>query len=208
VKRALMVLSLLCAQAHAEEAGFPAIRVGDSWEYSGYHDDDGLRSRPLHFKVEIEGESESGGLIPAHRDPRLPDDQQIGEVLDALPAGSCVADILVGLEVLNVEQCAAPPRVGSRWSRELPFKGGRTIRFDIRYAGRRMIAVPAGRFRAHRFDVEQHVISLATRSRVRRVYWYAPEVRGMLVMESQPIYSRGKQGTKVHVELQAFAPTP
>jgi hypothetical protein len=206
VKRAWIAAGLLCVQGHAAEAGFPAIRVGDAWVYAGYEKDKRLRTQPLHFKVEIEGESGAGGLVPVHRDPRINDEQQIGQVLDAAPLGTCVADVLTGIELLTVEQCESPPRAGSRWSREMPgSKQGRTIRFHFRYVGRKRIKVPAGRFLAHRFEVEQVETTASSEKRVLRLYWYAPEVRGIVIMESQPVDLLGnKRWPRMHAELQSF----
>ena len=218
MKRAWIAVGLLCVQGHAEEAGFPAIHVGDAWVYAGIEKDKRLRSRPLHFKVEIEGQSdghgEAGGLVPVHRDPRIHDEQQIGQVLDAAPVGTCVADVLTGIEVLTVEQCESPPRAGTRWAREIPGAKQSTVRLEFRYAGRKKVKVPAGRFLAHRFEVEQVETTVSSETRVRRVYWYAPDVRGIVIMESQPVDVFGnKRWPRMRAELQSFtaaqdAPVP
>lgn len=210
MNRTWIVVGLLCVQSHAEETGFPAIRVGDAWVYSGYQKDKRLRTQPLHFKVEIEGESGAGGLVPVHRDPRIDDERQIGHVLDATPAGTCVADVLTGIEVLTAQQCASPPKAGSRWTRvPADSRPGRSIRFDIHYAGRKKISVPAGRFDAHRFEVMKVETTLSTEMRVRRVYWYAPAVRGIVIMESQPVDLLGnKRWPRMRAELQDFAAAP
>lgn len=207
MKRAWIAAGLLCVQSHAEEAGFPAIRVGDAWVYSGYEKDKKLRSEPLHFKVEVESESARGSLVPVHRDPRIPDDQQIGQALDDVPAGSCVTDLLAGLEILTTEQCASPPRVGTSWSRNLRTRApGQSIRFEIRYTARKRVKVPAGRFLAHRFEVRQVTTTESGDSHLRRVYWYAPEVRGLVIMESQPIdILDNLRWPRLRAELQSFS---
>jgi hypothetical protein len=210
VKRAWIAAGLLCVQGHAEETGFPAIRVGDAWVYSGYQKDKRLRTQPLHFKVEIEADSHAGGLLPVHRDPRIDDERQIGQVLDPAPAGTCVADVLTGIEVLTVQQCASPPKAGSRWTRSLAeARPGHRIRLEIRYAGRKKITVPAGRFLSHRFEVLQVETDASTEIRVRRVYWYAPEVRGIVIMESQPVDLLGnKRWPRMRAELMTFTSEP
>ncbi len=206
MKRAWIAAGLLCVQCHAVEAGFPAIRVGDAWVYAGHEKDKRLRRQPLHFKVEIEAGGGTGGLVPVHRDPRIDDEQQIGQVLDAAPVGSCVTDVLTGIEVLTVRQCESPPKAGARWTREIPgARPDRTIRFQFYYAGRKKVKVPAGRFLAHRFEVEQVETTASTEKRVRRVYWYAPEVRGLVIMESQPVDVFGnKRWPRMRAELQSF----
>jgi hypothetical protein len=208
VKRAWIAAGLLCVQTHAEEAGFPAIRVGDAWVYSGYEKDKRLRSEPLHFKVEVESESAQGRLVPVHRDPRISDDQQIGQVLDEVPAATCVTDLLAGIEILSKEQCALLPRLGSTWSRlRRTAAPGSALRLDFRYAARKRIKVPAGRFLAHRFEVDQVTVTASGESRVRRVYWYSPEVRGLLVMESQPFdILDNPRWPRMRAELQSFTP--
>jgi hypothetical protein len=206
----IAVIGLLCAPAHAGESGFPPIRVGDSWVYSGFEKDKRLRSSPLHFKVEIESESGTGRLVPVHRDPRLHDEQQIGQVLDAAQEGTCVADMLAGIEVLTLQQCVTPPEPGTRWTRQLPGSfNGRSIRFEIHYAGQKKVKVPAGRFLAHRFQVEQVETTASGVKRIRRVYWYAPEVRGIVIMESQPLDLLGnKRWPRMRAELQSFTALP
>jgi hypothetical protein len=202
-----MIAGLLCAQARAGEAGFAVIRVGDSWVYSGFEQKPG-RDKPIHFKVEIEEKNAAGELIAVHRDPQIPEDEQIGHVLNPIPAGSCVADIPAGFAVLTREQCASPPKKGARWQRELHAAGDRHIRFEIHYAGRGKIKVPAGKFEAHRFEIEQFVTSLSTEIHLRRVYWYAPAVRGMVIIETRPIDLLGRRGNKLYAELQSFTAPP
>lgn len=201
-------LLFVCVQphAHAEEAGFPAIRIGDTWVYTGHQKDKRLRSQPLHLAVEIEGDAGASRLLPVHRDPGIPDEWQIGQVLDPVPAGTCVADLLAGLQILSVDQCESPPRAGMRWTRELPpAANGRQLRFDIRYVGRKRIKVPAGRFLAHRFDIEQTETRGSLTGRTRRVYWYAPEVRGIVIMDSQPVDELGiGRWPRLHAELEKF----
>lgn len=205
---AITGLGLLCAVAGAEEAGFPAIRVGDAWVYSGLQKDKRLRRKPLDFMVVIEEENDAGRLVPVHRDPQIHTDRQIGQVLDPVPSGTCVADLLSGIEILTVRQCASPPRVGTRWTRALPEARGRRIQFDIKYAGRKHVKVSAGRFLAHRFEVYQHETTPTTETRVRRVYWYAPEVRGIVIMESQPVDLLGRAGfPRLRAELASFSQT-
>lgn len=208
MKRAWIAAGLLCVSSHAEEAGFPAIHVGDAWVYSGYEKDKRLHNKPLHFKVEVESESLLGRLVPVHRDPRIPDDQQIGQALDDVPAGSCVTDLLAGVEILSIQQCASPPRVGTSWTRDLRTRvPGQSIRFDIRYTARKRVKVPAGRFLAHRFEIRQVTTSESGVSRLRRVYWYAPEVRGLLIMESQPVDMLDNlRWPRLRAELQSFTP--
>jgi hypothetical protein len=207
VKRAWIAAGLLCVQAHAEEAGFPAIRLGDAWVYSGYEKDKRLRSEPLHFKVEVESETAQGGLVPVHRDPRLSDDQQIGQVLDEVPAATCVTDLLAGVEILTMAQCKSPPRIGTSWTRNMRTRvPGQAIRFDIRYTARKRVKVPAGRFLAHRFEVRQVTATASGESQLRRVYWYAPEVRGLLIMETQPIDMLDNlRWPRLRAELQSFS---
>lgn len=208
MKLAWIAAGLLCVPLHAEEAGFPAIRMGDAWVYSGQKKDKRLHSQPLHFKVEVENETARGRLVPVHRDPRIPDDQQIGQALDDVPAGSCVTDLLAGVEVLSPEQCASPPRVGTSWSRNLRTRvPGQSIRLDIRYTGRKRVKVPAGRFLAHRFEVRQVTTAGSEDSLLRRVYWYAPEVRGLVIMESQPLdILDNLRWPRLRAELEFFSP--
>jgi hypothetical protein len=200
----IAVLGVLCADLRAEEAGYPAVRVGDSWEYSGHQQKGSLRRRPLRFRIDIEGVNPSGDLVAIHRDPSIDSDGQIGQVLDPVPAGGCVRDIMAGLDVLVPSQCATPPGKGARWSRELSLAGGRRIRFDFRYAGRERVRVPAGRFAAHRFEVDQQVIAGTTQIRLRRRYWYAPEVRTLVLMESETVDVLGRRGNRVFAELRSL----
>jgi hypothetical protein len=207
VKQAWMIAGLLCAQVGAGEAGFPVIRVGDSWVYSGYEQKPG-RDQPIHFKVDVEEQTSTGELIAVHRDPRIPEDEQIGQVFDPLPAGTCVADIPAGFHLLIAEQCASPPKLGTRWKRELDVAGDRNIRFEIHYSARKKIKVPAGKFEAHRFEIDQVVTSASSQMHIRRVYWFAPKVRGMVIIETQPIDELGRRGGKLHAELQSFTAPP
>jgi hypothetical protein len=65
--------------------------------------------------------------------------------------------------------------------------------------------VPAGRFLAHRFEVDQVTVTASGESRVRRVYWYSPDVRGLLVMESQPVdILDNPRWPRMRSELQNF----
>jgi hypothetical protein len=209
VKRAwIAALGLFCADLRAGEAGYPALRVGDSWEYSGHQQKGGLRREPLRFRVDIEGEEPDGALVAIHRDPALATDGQIGQLLDSIPAGACVRDLMAGLDVLVAAQCGEPPRKGARWSRELPPSGDRHIRFHFRYLGRDRVRVAAGRYAAHRFEVDQQVIAGATQVRVRRRYWYAPEVRGLVLMEFETVDALGRRGNRLFAELRSFTLAP
>jgi hypothetical protein len=207
VKQAWIVAGLLCTQIRAGEAGFSAIRVGDSWVYSGFEQKPG-RDQRIHFKVDVEEQTATGELIAVHRDPRISEDEQIGQVFDPIPAGTCVADIPAGFQLLMAEQCASPPKLGARWKRELAAAGDRKIRFEIHYSARKKIKVPAGKFEAHRFEIDQFVTSATSEIQIRRVYWFAPEVRGMVIIESQAIDQLGRRGGKLHAELQSFTAPP
>lgn len=198
---ALALLMTGGSLACAGEAAFPFVRQGDIWTY---------KQGDIFLAIEVMGLNSKGETLVGYTMASEPPDSSryIRNVSEPLPASICVGELLTRIVVLQGKRCAKRLHAGESWT--VRWKSGETkITDEFRFTGFRDVESPAGKFKVHVFEVDQHFDSPKGEASIKRTYFYSPEVRGMVYFGEQDFQGPDRRQIGQYESwLQKFTPGP
>ena len=208
-----LLLSCCCALAHADETPKPELRTGDTWVYAQTSTAPSAARTTLRAEFTVGWLSEGHDWIVLLRRASSAGPHQIhGQV----PEGQCVVDVTVPEALFRKRSCSAPLVPGEAWSAET--ESTRSITLNrYRYEGREEITTAAGTFNALKFSGERierpkgidaatpRAPATASEKRYATVWWYAPQVHGMVrVVRTMADAANGGTVDQIE-ELESYA---
>lgn len=195
----LCVISALSTAA--DQPYFPALAKGDSWAYHLEQGTVGSDPQVSLNGVEVIGQNDQGQFILAGFNPKLAADRQIMDILRTVDDDACAMDPFYGTIVRRAAQCEKPPKEGEDWRDYLKI-GDRTMKIHVVFQGKEPITVGAGEFNALRFACTADYLDSKKQkfAELKIDYWYAPEVKGFLKIDSRVTQNSGEKFLRATLE--------
>lgn len=128
--------------------------------------------------------------------------------LMTLTTDECLVDLLGKMALGLKNSCAIRLTPGMAW--QVDNENELTItRRQLKITGQEQVKTVLGNYIALRIEAHEEVSEMASTSVIKRihaVYWYAPELRGMIKIERENTNAEGKRTMFMSEELEMFKP--
>ena len=197
MRTVLRILGALLAAvplyAAAAEPYFPLLVLEDSWSY---RIEQGPKGEPpsISFKsVKVLYRTTGWQYAITSYLPKVASDRQIHDVLLTVDTDACVVDPFIKAVLRVGVRCEVKPAAGEEWNEALQI-GDRTLQAKTTFLGTEELIVGAGKFTTLKFTFTGTFLNKKGRriADVDATYWYAPEVKGMVRIDSHDATSEGE----------------